>query len=183
MIMKILMLVRSFINLLFPQPKPFGLELGVSTKEQVLDVIKKEGGRVVKEGNKIIMGNIVNPEIEGVVVEDLPVENLTEATFFFYKGKLFQITYTFPLSKSREEFYVLHKQLSRKYGEPRSYVDHYLADREADWSFGNVCMSLSAPWLSRSMYLIYEYIPISKQADKSDQEVFDKETAKPKRGL
>ena len=181
--MKLFVLILLTFSFLFAQPKPFGLELGVTTKEQALSIIRKEGGRVVNSGNRVIKGDIVNPEIEGVVVTGLPVENLQEATFWFYKGRLFKIEYTFPLSMNKEEFYVLHKQLSQKYGNPKRYVKPYLADGIADWNFGNVRMSLIAPWVSWSMYLVYEHVPTSRQADISDQEVFERETAKPRRGL
>lgn len=36
----------SSLERAFAQPKPFGLELGVHTKEETLEVIKKEGGKV-----------------------------------------------------------------------------------------------------------------------------------------
>jgi hypothetical protein len=59
----------------------------------------------------------------------------------------------------------------------------YLANGIAEWNFGDVRMSLIAPWASWSMYLIYEHIPTAREVERSDQEVFNKETAKPKRGL
>jgi hypothetical protein len=33
------------------------------------------------------------------------------------------------------------------------------------------------------MYLLYKYTPTAREVEKSDQKVFNKETAKPKRGL
>jgi len=59
----------------------------------------------------------------------------------------------------------------------------YLANGIAEWNFGDVRMSLIAPWVSRSMYLIYEHTPTAREVERSDQEVFNKETTKPKRGL
>jgi hypothetical protein len=59
----------------------------------------------------------------------------------------------------------------------------YLADGIAEWSFGDVRMTLTAPWTSWTMYLIYEHTPTAREVERSDQEVLDKETAKPKRGL
>jgi hypothetical protein len=59
----------------------------------------------------------------------------------------------------------------------------YLADGIAEWNFGDVRMTIRAPWVSRSMYLIYEHTPTAREVERSDQEVFNKETAKPKRGL
>jgi hypothetical protein len=84
---------------------------------------------------------------------------------------------------NREEFYVIFEQLRKKYGNPRWSVRLYLPDRIAEWNFGDVRMRLIAPWASRSMYLIYEHTPTAREVGKSDQEVFNKETAKPKRGL
>jgi len=46
-----------------------------------MNVIAKEGGRVVDSGYKVIKGDVVNPNVEGVVVRRLPVDNLVSATF------------------------------------------------------------------------------------------------------
>jgi hypothetical protein len=165
------------------KPEPFGLKVGISTKEETMKVIAKEGGRVVDSGYKVIKGDVVNPNVEGVVVRRLPVDNLVSATFWFFKGKLYKIEYHFPLSMEKEEFYMVYEQLKKKYGNPRRYVRPYLADGIAEWNFGDVRMSLIAPWVSESMYLIYEHTPTAREVEKSDQEVFNKETAKPKRGL
>jgi len=133
----------AFFAFAVEKPEPFGLKLGTTTKSTALSIITSEGGRVVSQGYKKIKGDIINPNVEGIEVEGLPVDNLLTATFWFYKDKLFLIEYTFPLSMSKEEF----------------------------------------NWVSWSMYLIYEHIPLSKEVEKSDQEVFQKETAKPRRGL
>jgi len=165
------------------KPEPFGLKLGISTKEETMNVIAKEGGRVVGSGYKVIKGDVVNPNVEGVEVKRLPVDNLVSATFWFFKGKLYRIEYLFPLSMNKEEFYVISEQLRKKYGNPKRYVRPYLANGIAEWDFGDVRMRLIAPWASWSMYLIYEHTPTAREVEKSDQEVFNKETAKPKRGL
>jgi hypothetical protein len=59
----------------------------------------------------------------------------------------------------------------------------YLADGRAEWNFGDVRMTIRAPWVSWSMYLIHEHTPTAREVERSDQEVFNKETARPKRGL
>jgi hypothetical protein len=59
----------------------------------------------------------------------------------------------------------------------------YLANGIAEWNFGDVKMILTAPWVSGDMYLTYEHTPIAREMERSGQEVFNKETAKPKRGL
>jgi hypothetical protein len=56
----------------------------------------------------------------------------------------------------------------------------YLANGIADWDFGNIRMTLTSPWISWTMYIIYEHTPTVREVEKSDQEVFNKETAKPK---
>jgi hypothetical protein len=176
-----------FLNLLaFAQqkPEPFGLKLGISTKEETMNVIAKEGGKVVDSGYKVIKGNVVNPNVEGVEVEGLPVDDLVSATFWFFKGKLYKIEYRFPLSIDRGEFDVIFEQLKRKYGNPRRYVKPYLADGVAEWNFGDVRMTLTAPWVSEDMYLTYEHTPTAMEVEKNDQEVFDEEIKKrPMKGL
>jgi hypothetical protein len=178
-----LLVFLSLLAFAQQKPEPFGLKLGISTKEETMRVIAKEGGKVVDSGYKVIKGNVVNPNVEGVEVEGLPVDDLVSATFWFFKGKLYKIEYLFPLSMNKEEFYVIFEQLRKKYGNPRRYVRPYLADGIAEWNFGDVRMRLIAPWVSRSMYLIYEHTPTAREVEKSDREVFNKETAKPKRGL
>ncbi|MDW8136761.1 MAG: hypothetical protein RMI74_08230 [Thermodesulfobacterium sp.] len=188
--MKVLLLVLIGVIYLtfsledaFAQPKPFGLELGVHTKEETLEVIKKEGGKVTKSGCRIIKGDIANCEVEGVEVEDLPLEDLIKATFWFYKNRLFKIEYVFPLSMSKEEFYVIHKQLTQRYGNPKKFVKPYLANGRAEWHFQNIRLYLLAPWVSWSMYLTYEHLPLSRESEISDRKVFERETAKPRKGL
>ena len=59
----------------------------------------------------------------------------------------------------------------------------YLANGIADWDFENVRMTLTAPWTSWTMYIIYEHTPTAREVKRSDQEGLDKETAKPEKGL
>lgn len=166
------------------KPEPFGLKLGISTKEETMNVIAKEGGKVVNSGYKVIKADVVNPNVEEVEVEELPVYNLTSATFWFFKEKLYKIEYRFPLSMNKEEFDVIFEQLKRKYGNPRRYVRPYLADGVAEWNFGDVRMTLTAPWASEDMYLTYEHTPTAMEVEKNDQEVFEEEIAKrSKKGL
>lgn len=165
------------------EPKPFGLTLGKTTKDEALVNLRKEGGKQINSGYRIIKGEIHNPSIEGYYFKNLPLENLQNASFWFFEGVLFQINYEFPLSMSKEEFYVLYNQLSSKYGKPAKYVKPYLADGLALWKFKEIEMKLLAPWVSSKMYLIYTHIPLSKKADLSDQKVFKQETSKPQRGF
>jgi hypothetical protein len=94
-----------------------------------MNVIEKEGGKVVSSGYKVIKADVVNP-------------------------------------------------IKRKYGNPRRYVRPYLADGVAEWDFGDVRMTLTAPWVSEDMYLTYEHTPTAREVEKNDQEVFDEEIAK-----
>ena len=143
-----------------------------------MNVIEKEGGKVVSSGYKVIKADVVNPNVEEMEVEGLPVDDLVSATFWFFKGKLYKIEYRFPLSMNKEEFDVIFKLLKRKYGNPRRYVRPYLADGVAEWDFGDVRMTLTAPWVSEDMYLTYEHTPTAREVEKNDQEVFDEEIAK-----
>jgi hypothetical protein len=143
-----------------------------------MNVIAKEGGKVLDSGYKVIKADVVNPNVEKVEVKELPVYNLTSATFWFFKGKLYKIEYRFPLSINKEEFDVIFEQLKRKYGNPRRYVKPYLTNGIAEWDFGDVRMSLIAPWGFGDMYLIYEHTPTAMEVEKNDQEVFDEEIAK-----
>lgn len=176
-------LFMSSISYAQGKPQPFGLKLGVSTKEETIEIIKNEGGKITESGYKVIKGDIANPNVEGIEVEGLPVDNLSHATFWFFKGKLYMIVYHFPLSMNHEEFYVLFEQLKKRYGQPKRYVKPWLADGLAVWNFGDVRMTLSAPWTSWEMYLTYEHLPLVKEVAKSDAEVYHRETAKPKKGL
>lgn len=164
-------------------PQPFGLKLGISTKEDVLNMVKSEGGKVVGSGYRVIKGDIVNPNIEGIEVEKLPVDNLSTATFWFYQKKLFKIDYSFPLSMNKEEFYILSQLLQTKYGKPSRFIKPYLSDGVAEWNFGDIKVKLVAPWVSWNMYLIYEDTQLSRLANQSDTQVLQIETSKPKRGL
>jgi len=176
-------LLSNFLAFAVEKPEPFGLKLGITTKSTAISIINSEGGRVISQGYKKIKGDIFNPNVEGIEVEGLPVDNLITATFWFYKDKLYRIEYTFPLSMSKEEFNVVYNQLRAKYGAPKKFVKPRLADGVAEWRFQDVVIRLLAPWVSPSMYLIYEHTPLSREVEKSDQEVFQKETTKPKRGL
>lgn len=173
----------TFINTFAEEPRPFGLIVGKTTKEEAFSIMKKEGARIVGSGYRIIKGDIVNPNIEAFEFKELPVENLSVARLWFFKDTLFQIVYEFPLSMSKEEFYVLYEQLKSKYGKPSKYVKPWLADGIAIWKFKDIKVELSAPWVSLKMYLIYTHLPLSKKAEQSDKEVMQKEISKPKRGI
>jgi len=179
----VLILMFASVVFSFAQPKPFGLELGKSSREDALEIIKKEGARVTKNGYRVIKGDIVNPEIEGMVVEGLPLKDLTEATFWFYKGRLFQIVYTFPLNMNKEQFYILYEKLKTKYGRPDRYTAPRLANGQVIWKFGSVKVELYAPWVSWTMTLSYTHVPLYAEAELSDRKVIRKEASKPSRGL
>jgi hypothetical protein len=52
-----LLVFLSLVAFAQQKPEPFGLKLGVSTKEETMNVIAKEGGRVVDSGYKVIKGD------------------------------------------------------------------------------------------------------------------------------
>ncbi len=184
---KAILLVITFLFLAVQvfavEPQPFGLILGKTTKKEAISILEKEGGKITNSGYRVIKGDIVNPNIEGVFFEGLPLENLKVAKLWFFKGVLFKITYEFPLSMSKDEFYVLYNQLKSKYGQPSRYVEPYLSDGLAVWRFKNVEIRLVAPWVSWSMYLIYTHLPLDRKAELSDEKVFNQEMKKPKRGI
>jgi len=165
------------------EPKPFGLILGKTSKSETMSILKKEGGRIVKTGYRVIKGDIVNPNVEGVTVKGLPVENLSQATFWFFQGVLFQIVYEFPLSMEKEEFYILFNQLKSKYGKPSKFIKPYLADGLALWKIKDVEIKLIAPWVSWNMYLTYTHVPLNKKVEADNERVFREATSKPKKGL
>ena len=162
---------------------PFGLRLGVDTPETVKKVVMANGGVVEEEGNKIIKQDIVNPDIYGFKVENLNVDYLDYAMFWFYKVKLYQIEYVFPLNMEHEEFYLIGKKLRAKYGNPSRYVKPYLADGVAVWRNGDIEIKLLAPWVSRSMYLTYTHKQLESQALSSNNYYLNKTLSKPSKGL
>ena len=58
----------------------------------------------------------------------------------------------------------------------------HLANGIADWDLGNIRMTSTSPWISWTMYIIYEHTPTPREVERSDQEGLDKKTAKPKKG-
>jgi hypothetical protein len=162
---------------------PFGLRLGVDTPETVKKVVMANGGVIKEEGNKIIKQDIVNPDIYGLKVENLNVDYLDYAMFWFYKGRLYKIEYVFPLNMEHEEFYLIDKKLRAKYGNPSRYVKPYLADGVAVWRNGDIEIKLLAPWVSWSMYLTYTHKPLESQALNSDNYYLNKTLSKPSKGL
>jgi hypothetical protein len=59
----------------------------------------------------------------------------------------------------------------------------YLANGIADWDFGNIRMTLTSPWISWTMYIIYEHTPTAREVERSDPKGFDKGTAGQRKGL
>jgi hypothetical protein len=182
-LLSILLALLVFVNVYAQEPRPFGLVVGKTTKNEALSIMEKEGARMVNSGYRVIKGDIANPNIEGIDFKGLPVENLSVARLWFFNGILFQITYIFPLSMGKDEFYVLYEQLKSKYGKPARYVKPWLAEGVALWKFKDIEVKLSAPWVSTVMYLNYTNLPLSRKADESDKEVMRKETSKPQKGF
>ncbi|WP_353684561.1 hypothetical protein V4D30_01860 [Thermodesulfovibrio sp. 3907-1M] len=181
--LSLIFVLLLFINAFAEEPRPFGLIVGKTTKDEALSIMKKEGGRVVNSGYRIIKGDISNPNIEAFDFKGLSIENLSMARLWFFQGTLFQIVYYFPLSMNKDEFYVLYEQLKSKYGKPSKYVKPWLADGLAVWKFKDIEIKIIAPWVSSEVYVTYTHLPLSKKADQSDREVMQKETSKPKRGF
>lgn len=125
-LLSVIFVFLIFINTYAEEPRPFGLVLGKTTKDEALSIMEKEGARMVSSGYRVIKGDIVNPSVEGIDFKGLPVENLSVARLWFFNGILFQITYIFPLSMNKDEFYVLYEQLKSKYGKRQDMLNHGL---------------------------------------------------------
>jgi len=158
------------------EPRPFGLILGQTKKDEAIQILQKEGGRITESGYKIVKGDIINEDVEGIVFEELPLDNLTKATLWFYKGVLYRIDYQF---SRKEEFDVVYRKLRAKYGEP-TRVELFLDD-EAVWEFKDVVIVLFHR--DFDLYLTYIHIPLAEQVDISDEEALEKEINKPQKGL
>lgn len=171
-------------------PKPFGLKLGISTKKETLQIIKKEGGRIVGRGYKVIKWDIVNPNVEGIEVKGLPVYNMKKAVFWFFKGKLYAIDYIFPLEMYSE----VSKWLEYKYG--KTYLE--IPDSPAltskrvgkIWVFKDIFVTITVPRKSIGftsdpfVYLRYEHTPLASKVEESDMEILAKKTLElKKKGL
>jgi hypothetical protein len=52
-----LLVFLSLLAFAQQKPEPFGLKLGINTKEEAMNVIAKEGGRVVGSGYRVIKGD------------------------------------------------------------------------------------------------------------------------------
>jgi len=50
----------------------------------------------------------------------------------------------------------------------------HLANGIADWDLGNIRMTSTSPWISWTMYIIYEHTPTTREVERSDQEGLDK---------
>ena len=88
------LLITLVLGLSFGKPPtPFGLELGKTTEKEFLKVVKQKGWNIEKSGYKIIKPNISNSDVIGYVISDINIEKFKAATFWFYKGTLFQIVY------------------------------------------------------------------------------------------
>lgn len=158
------------------EPRPFGLVLGSSTKQDALKAIQAEGGTVTRSGNRIVSGEIINPAVEGMIVEGLRIEGLEEARFWFMSGTLMAIDYDFPASMSKAEFYRLLDQLREKYGRPAQLRVPQLADGLAVWKSGSVETRLSVPWVASTTVVIYRHVPLWKKAAAEDKKVYEQET-------
>lgn len=158
------------------QPRPFGLILGSSTKQDALKAIQTEGGTVTRAGNRIVSGEIINPAVEGMIVEGLKIEGLQEARFWFMGGTLMAIDYDFPASMSKAEFYRLFDQLREKYGKQAQFRAPRLADGLAVWKAGSVETRLSVPWVASTTAVTYRHLPLWKKAAAEDKKVYEQET-------
>lgn len=181
------LLIVIFVGISFSKyPRPFGLELGKTSEKEFLRTIKKKGWRVVESGYKVIEADITNPEVTGYIISGINLEKLKKASFWFYKGTLFKIVYTFNEDMEKSTFYLYFDQLRAKYGKPKSYIKPWLSNGEAVWVFGNIKLELYCPWVSRETYILYLHTPLNKKVKERDDFYymkFIKEKSKNTEGL
>ncbi|EDP75970.1 hypothetical protein [Hydrogenivirga sp. 128-5-R1-1] len=175
MVRAVVFLLLSWFILSFAKPPaPFGLELGKTTEKEFLKVVKQKGWNIEKSGYRIIEADITNPDVTGYAISGINLDKLSEAVFWFYKGTLFKIVYTFSEDMQKNTFYLYFDQLKAKYGKPSSYRKPWLSDGEAVWRFGNVKLELYCPWVGRSTYILYVHTPLDRKAEKSDEAYYRK---------
>ena len=160
--------LKNLVNI----PKPFGLILGFTTVDEFLSVVKKKNWVITKEGNRIIKDDISNPNVYGYFVENIKLKNLSNAKFWFYKGRLMEITYILYEDMGKNTFKSYYDKLKAKYGNPVKYIEPYLAEGYAEWDFGNIKIKLRVPWVSRYTYLTYEEENLVKEADRDDEKYY-----------
>jgi len=154
-------------------PKPFGLVVGITTQDEFLSIAKQKNWNIAKKGNRIIKDDISNPNVYGYFVDNINLNSLSTAKFWFYKGKLMSIEYVLYEDINKSTFKSYYDKLKAKYGAPVRYREPYLAQGLAEWDFGNVKIELSVPWVSRHTYLEYKDINLVKAADKDDEDYYE----------
>ncbi|MEO2068646.1 MAG: tetratricopeptide repeat protein [Desulfurobacteriaceae bacterium] len=178
--------VKEVENELKKRPSFFGLKVGFTTEEEFKKIVKDKGWKIEKAGHRIVKDDISNPNVTGYVVSGIPLEKISSAYFWFFKGKLMKIEYRLSESKDKSTFYTYYDLLRNKYGNPDSYTKPHLADGKAVWNIGGVEIKLFSPWVSEITYLTYTDLYLSSLADKSDREIYKEETkkeAKPLEGI
>ncbi len=168
-----LLYLLVIVSLVFAKPPaPFGLKLGEATEREFLSLVRDKGWNIEKSGYRIIKGDVSNPSVTGYLVSGLKLDYLSEAYFWFHKGKLFQVEYRFYEDMDKNTFYHYCEQLKAKYGRPSSYSKPWLSNGRALWKFGSIEVELSVPWVSRTTYLTYTHVTLFKQAERSDRDYY-----------
>lgn len=158
------------------EPRPFGLIIGKATLQDAQVAIAKEGGKITNQGNRIISGDIANPNVTGLEVSGLPIPDLQNANFWFFNGVLSEVDYFFPASMDKQEFYRLSDQLKVKYGKPASYRAPNLSDGLAVWKSRGIEVRLAVAWVSSVTTVSYSNPSIVNKAKNNDKRVYAQQT-------
>lgn len=164
-------------------PSIFGLRIGYATEDDFVKTVKQKGWKIIKSGYKVIRSDIVNPNVKGYIVSGIPLQKLDSAVFWFFKGVLFEVNYTFTETMNKSTFYTYYDLLRKKYGSPEMYTRPHLSDGRAKWSKGDVLIELHAPWARPNTYLEYVNLTVWDEAANSDDEIYKKEIDKKSKSL
>jgi len=164
-------------------PSPFGLTVGVTREEEFKEIVKNKGWKIAKSGYRVIKNDIVNPNVTGYKIVDLPLEKLKSAYFWFFKGKLMKIDYRLRESMDKSTFYMYYDLLKNKYGNPLSYTPPKLKDGKALWKVGGIEIELYSPWVTTITYLSYTDPNLYSQAAESDKAIYEEQTRKKAKSL
>jgi hypothetical protein len=151
-------------------PAPFGFVFGKTTREDVLNILKKEGASVVQGGYRIIKGKITNPHVEGYVLKDIGIDGVVTAKVWFLDGVLMELTYT--LSGSFQPFY---DQLKVKYQEPSKATTDFGGEAHARWLFKDIGLSLDKPFMG-DMTMDYTHVQMYNESNSLDDKVYAEST-------
>ena len=156
------------------QRQIFGCTIGVSSRNQVRNILKSKGLKIYSDTSKSI--GIENVSFGGT--------EWTRATFFFYKDKVINVTFIYEISseKGRDFIYDSIKEKIKKkyskYGSIESYdgtVRILDEDKQiARWDDEQTFCLLSKEQYSQyySIFLLYEDKELDKKREQEEENEF-----------